>query len=63
MAGGPATRFDETLLADVVVVGTGVAGLSTALALAPRRVVLVTKTRLGDGSTPWAQGGIAAAVG
>ena len=31
---------------DVVVVGAGVAGLSAALALAPRRVALVTKTTL-----------------
>lgn len=48
----------------VIVVGSGAAGLSCALALAPRPVVLVTKTDdLGSGSTPWAQGGIAAAVG
>lgn len=48
----------------VIVVGSGAAGLSCALALAPRPVVLVTKTdELGSGSTPWAQGGIAAAVG
>lgn len=48
----------------VVVVGSGAAGLSCALALAPRPVILVTKTAdLASGSTPWAQGGIAAAVG
>ncbi|MGC2856198.1 L-aspartate oxidase [Novispirillum sp. DQ9] len=48
----------------VIVVGSGAAGLSCALALAPRPVILVTKTaELGSGSTPWAQGGIAAAVG
>lgn len=48
----------------VVVVGSGAAGLSCALALAPRPVILVTKTaELASGSTPWAQGGIAAAVG
>ena len=58
------TRPDETLSADVVIVGAGVAGLSAALALAPRRVQVVTKTRLGaGGSSPWAQGGVAAAVG
>ncbi len=45
-------------------VGAGVAGLVTALALAPRPVRLVLRGRLGgDGSTLWAQGGIAAAVG
>ncbi|MFI9051818.1 L-aspartate oxidase [Streptomyces sp. NPDC053427] len=51
--------------ADVVVVGSGVAGLTAALrcAAAGRRTVVVTKTRLDDGSTRWAQGGIAAALG
>ncbi|MFD8548714.1 L-aspartate oxidase [Streptomyces sp. NPDC059649] len=51
--------------ADVVVVGSGVAGLTAALrcAAAGRRTVVVTKARLDDGSTRWAQGGIAAALG
>ncbi len=50
--------------ADVVVVGSGVAGLTTALrARASGTVLLVTKADLGDGSTRWAQGGIAAAMG
>jgi L-aspartate oxidase len=50
--------------ADVIVVGGGAAGLSVALAAArTRRVAVVVKGRLGDGATPWAQGGIAAAVG
>jgi L-aspartate oxidase len=58
------TEPDEILAGDVVVVGAGVAGLSAALALSPRRVHVVTKTRLGaGGSSPWAQGGMAAAVG
>ena len=54
--------------ADVVVVGSGVAGLMTALhaatALEPRRgsVLLVTKVLVDDGSTRWAQGGVAAAL-
>ncbi len=48
----------------VVVVGGGVAGLSTALRLAPRLVTLVTASPLGLGTaTGWAQGGIAAAMG
>lgn len=48
----------------VVVVGAGVAGLATALRLAPRRVTLVTASPLGLGTaTGWAQGGIAAAMG
>jgi L-aspartate oxidase len=51
--------------ADVVVVGSGVAGLTTALrcAAAGARVTVVTKAKLDDGSTRWAQGGIAAALG
>jgi L-aspartate oxidase len=49
---------------DVVVVGSGVAGLSAALhARGAGRVLLVTKQHLDDGSTRWAQGGIAAALG
>ena len=47
-----------------VVVGAGIAGLATALCLAPRPVVVVSKGALGaEGSTNWAQGGLAAAVG
>jgi L-aspartate oxidase len=50
--------------ADVIVVGSGVAGLTAALRLRQRvdRVLLVTKTVLAEGSTMWAQGGIAAAL-
>ena len=50
---------------DVVVVGSGAAGLMTAVALADagRAVTLVTKGQLGDGSTAWAQGGLAAVLG
>ncbi len=48
----------------VIVVGSGMAGLVCALALAPRPVTLMTKTpRLEGGSSLWAKGGIAAAVG
>jgi L-aspartate oxidase len=49
---------------DVVVVGSGVAGLSTALRARQTglRVLLVTKALLDAGSTRWAQGGIAAAL-
>ncbi|MCW2579235.1 MAG: nadB, partial [Blastococcus sp.] len=54
-----------TRTTDVAVVGSGAAGLMTALALADagRAVTLVTKGALGDGSTRWAQGGLAAALG
>ena len=51
---------------DVVIVGSGIAGLSTALQIArqsPLRVLVVTKDVLAAGSTRWAQGGIAAALG
>jgi L-aspartate oxidase len=48
----------------VVIVGAGVAGLMTALELAPQPVVLLSKAALGaEGSTLWAQGGMAAAIG
>ena len=53
-----------TTSADVIVVGSGIAGLTCALRLRERvdRVLLVTKTLLDEGSTAWAQGGIAAAL-
>ena len=53
-----------TTRADVIVVGSGIAGLTAALRLRRRvdRVLLVTKTVLDEGSTRWAQGGIAAAL-
>jgi len=49
---------------DVVVVGSGIAGLSAALhaRAAGHRVVVVTKVNIGAGSTRWAQGGIAAVL-
>ncbi len=49
---------------DAIVVGAGIAGLMAALKLAPLRVTVLCKTRLGKGAaTDWAQGGIAAAIG
>ncbi|HXG42890.1 MAG TPA: L-aspartate oxidase [Dehalococcoidia bacterium] len=49
---------------DYVVVGSGIAGLYAALLAAERGTVLVlTKGAIDDGSTRWAQGGIAAPVG
>ena len=48
----------------VIVVGSGVAGLTATLHLAGRHdVTLITKGRLTDGATAWAQGGIAVALG
>jgi L-aspartate oxidase len=56
-----------TTYADVVVIGSGIAGLTTALQLRASAsvgsVVVVTKDLLSAGSTQWAQGGIAAALG
>jgi L-aspartate oxidase len=49
---------------DIVIVGAGLAGLFTALKLAPLPVTVVSAAPLGKGaSSVWAQGGIAAAVG
>lgn len=60
LAGGmPAVRD-----AGIVVIGSGMAGLTAALRLSPRPVTLLTKTpNLPGGSSPYAQGGVAAAIG
>ncbi|HSV45651.1 MAG TPA: FAD-dependent oxidoreductase, partial [Ramlibacter sp.] len=48
---------------DVLIVGSGLAGLSAALHLAPtHRVAILTKRAMNDGSSAWAQGGIAAVL-
>lgn len=48
----------------IIIVGAGVAGLSSALALAPRKVLLVCEAPPGEGgATPFAAGGLAAALG
>ncbi|TYL55076.1 L-aspartate oxidase [Nocardioides sp. BGMRC 2183] len=54
-----------TIRADVVIVGSGIAGLTAALRLRESvdSVLVVTKDVLNAGSTQWAQGGIAAALG
>jgi L-aspartate oxidase len=57
----PAPTFTETV--DVVVVGSGVAGIMVALSAARAgSVMLLTKAALDAGSTSWAQGGIAAVI-
>src|SRR3546814_17740541 len=50
--------------AEVLVIGSGAAGLSCALRLAKagHRVTVVSKTSLQSGSTLWAQGGISAVL-
>lgn len=48
---------------DVLVIGSGAAGLTAALNLAERfRVTVLAKGGLDEGSTAWAQGGIAAVL-
>jgi L-aspartate oxidase len=48
---------------DVLIIGSGLAGLSAALHLAPtHRVAVLTKRTLSDGASGWAQGGIAAVL-
>ena len=61
----PRPRLGWEREADIVVVGSGAAGMTTALTAAGhgRRVLLLTKDDLGGGATPLAQGGLAAAIG
>ena len=48
---------------DVVIVGSGLAGLSTALLLPNHlRIAVLTKRQIDDGASGWAQGGIAAVL-
>ncbi len=55
---------DREAAFDVVVIGSGAAGASAALAAsgAGRAVLVVTQGELGSGSTEWAQGGLAAVL-
>ncbi|UVK48201.1 L-aspartate oxidase (plasmid) [Mesorhizobium sp. AR07] len=47
-----------------IIIGGGIAGLLTALHLAPEPVLLLSRTPLGtDASSTWAQGGLAASLG
>ncbi len=60
---GNVEELPEVMTSDVLVVGTGAAGLTAALGCAPLSVTVLTKTTLVSGSSPWAQGGVAAAMG
>jgi len=54
----------DRLSADFLIIGSGIAGLRAAVELAPfGRVLMLTKSDPSAGSTGYAQGGIAAAVG
>ncbi|MBX5186572.1 L-aspartate oxidase [Rhizobium sp. NZLR5] len=58
------TEVFDHLVGRTVIVGSGLAGLMTALTLAPERCVIVTRAALGaETSSAWAQGGIAASMG
>lgn len=58
------TAYLDRFADQVVVVGSGLAGLVTALTLAPQPVLLLTRAALGaESSSAWAQGGIAASLG
>src|SRR5713226_7128394 len=58
------TLSAERLAGQPIIVGAGLAGLMTALHLAPQPVVVLTKASLGaEAASGWAQGGIAAALG
>jgi L-aspartate oxidase len=51
----------QALQFDVLIVGSGLAGLSAALLLSEKyRVAIITKRAVREGSSGWAQGGIAA---
>ena len=48
---------------DVVIIGSGAAGLTTALQLPENlKVAIICKQALKSGATPWAQGGVAAVL-
>lgn len=55
--------MSTTIDADVCIIGAGIAGLFTVWSLPEGlRVVVIDKGRLGEGSSPLAQGGMAAAI-
>ena len=61
----PRSSLRWALETDVLVVGSGAAGITVALTAAGhgRRVLLLSKDGIGGGATPLAQGGLAAAIG
>ncbi|RKY36100.1 MAG: L-aspartate oxidase, partial [Candidatus Omnitrophota bacterium] len=56
-------KLEPVYYTDALIIGTGIAGLSAAIEVAPKgKVILVTKGKVRDANTEYAQGGIAAAV-
>ncbi len=56
-------NIDRVRFDGVLIIGAGLAGLSAALAAAPRKVLLLSAAPLNEGcSSAWAQGGMAAAL-
>ena len=55
--------MQASFLYDILIIGSGAAGLSAALCInKSASVAVISKTALASGSTPWAQGGIAAVL-
>jgi L-aspartate oxidase len=55
--------YDRETFDGVLIVGAGLAGLSAALAAAPRPVLVLSAVTIGEGcASAWAQGGMAAAL-
>jgi L-aspartate oxidase len=53
----------DTHAADILIIGSGAAGLTAALNLADRfKVTVLAKGKLDEGATAWAQGGVAAVL-
>ncbi|HTI31352.1 MAG TPA: L-aspartate oxidase [Sphingomonas sp.] len=54
---------EDAAVYDTVIIGSGAAGLTAALNLAPhQKVAVLAKGGLSEGSTAWAQGGVAAVL-